>query len=214
MRAELREAKPRQHVEGGEPRPGLCPAPGSRVQSRQWPCWQEVPPPGATPRCPTPAQAGVRWPRTVGQLDSASTRGGSSSPELSGVRPKSERERFSDQAAASFQPRHPAWYPRRVRVARVSAERPGSSCAKQDGPGLELLRLQVGSPPARGHAATARVRGRRGRLSHGRRSLLCRKVVSSEEAVLSAAVALSRGPKTSERHLLLLQEQLVVAKLQ
>lgn len=44
--------------------------------------------------------------------------------------------------------------------------------------------------------------------------MLCRKVFSSDEAMLNAVVALSRSPKASKSHLTLLQEELVVAKLQ
>ncbi|XP_009470816.1 PREDICTED: uncharacterized protein LOC104019300, partial [Nipponia nippon] len=68
-------------------------------------------------------------------------------------------------------------------------------------------------PAARGHAGTARPHTDDG-LPHARRSLLCREALSEAEAVLSADVRLTRGRKRSERRLLLLQEEVVVAKLQ
>ncbi|KAM6412923.1 uncharacterized protein J5M81_002024 [Pluvialis apricaria] len=67
-------------------------------------------------------------------------------------------------------------------------------------------------PGARGHAGTAGPRS--SSLSHARRSLLCREALSEAEAVLSADVRLTRGRKRSERRLLLLQQELVMAKLQ
>ena len=67
-------------------------------------------------------------------------------------------------------------------------------------------------PVAQGHADTAGPRS--SALAHARRSLLCREALSDAEPVLSADVRLSRGRKRSERRLLLLQEELVIAKLQ
>ena len=67
-------------------------------------------------------------------------------------------------------------------------------------------------PAARGHAGTPGPRTRP--LAHARRSLLCREALTDAEPVLSAHVRLTRGRKRSERRLLLLQEELVVAKLQ
>ena len=67
-------------------------------------------------------------------------------------------------------------------------------------------------PAARGHARTPGPRTRP--LAHARRSLLCREALTDAEPVLSADVRLTRGRKRSERRLLLLQEELVVAKLQ
>ena len=67
-------------------------------------------------------------------------------------------------------------------------------------------------PTARGHAGTAGPRTRA--LSHARRSRLCREALLDAEPVLSAAVRLTRGRKRSERRLLLLPEELVIAKLQ
>ena len=66
-------------------------------------------------------------------------------------------------------------------------------------------------PAARGHAGTPGPRTRP--LSHARRSLLCREALTGAEPVLSADVRLTRGRKRSERRLLLLPEELVVAKL-
>ena len=64
---------------------------------------------------------------------------------------------------------------------------------------------------AQGHAGTAGPRS--SGLSHARRSLLCREALLEAEPVLSAAVRLTRGRKRSERRLLLLPEELVIAKL-
>ncbi|XP_049689781.1 uncharacterized protein LOC126052736 isoform X3 [Accipiter gentilis] len=68
-------------------------------------------------------------------------------------------------------------------------------------------------PVPRGHAGTAGTRGGGG-LSHAHRSLLCREALTDAEPVLSADVRLTRGRKRRERRLLLLQEELVIAKLQ
>ena len=69
------------------------------------------------------------------------------------------------------------------------------------------------APPApRGHAGTAGPRSRA--LAHARRSLLRREALTDIEPVLSTDVRLTRGRKRSERRLLLLQEELAIAKLQ
>ena len=67
-------------------------------------------------------------------------------------------------------------------------------------------------PAARGHAGPAGPR--RSGVAHAQRSLLCREALSDAEPVLSTGVRLSRGRKRSERRLLLLQDELVIAKLQ
>ncbi|KAM6229517.1 uncharacterized protein M6G45_015710 [Spheniscus humboldti] len=67
-------------------------------------------------------------------------------------------------------------------------------------------------PGGRGHAGMAGCRS--SGLPHSRRSLLCREALSDAEAVLSTDVRLTRGRKRSERRLLLLEEELVIAKLQ
>ena len=67
-------------------------------------------------------------------------------------------------------------------------------------------------PAAWGHTGTAGPRS--SGLSHARSALLCREALSDDEAVLSADVRLTQGRKRSERRLLLLPEELVVAKLQ
>ena len=67
-------------------------------------------------------------------------------------------------------------------------------------------------PAARGHAGTAGPHS--SGISHARRSLLCREALTDIEPVLSADVRLSRGRKRSERRLLLLREELLMAKLQ
>ncbi|XP_068256166.1 T-cell activation Rho GTPase-activating protein-like [Nyctibius grandis] len=66
-------------------------------------------------------------------------------------------------------------------------------------------------PAARGHVGTAGPRS--SGVVHACCSLLCREALSEAEAVLSADVRLSRGRRRSERRLLLLQEELMVAKL-
>ena len=66
-------------------------------------------------------------------------------------------------------------------------------------------------PVSRGHAGTAGPRS--SSHPHARRTLFCREALTDAEPVLSADVRLTRGRKRSERRLLLLQEELVVAKL-
>ena len=90
---------------------------------------------------------------------------------------------------------------------RQRCARRGSSCPGRDGPGQLLLRLQVGCDGVQGHAGTGGPRS--SGVAHGHRALLCR-----EAPVLSAYMRLTRGHKRSERWLLLLPEELVVAKLQ
>ena len=67
-------------------------------------------------------------------------------------------------------------------------------------------------PVARGHVSTGGPRS--SSRPHACRSPLRREALSDAEAVLSTDVRLTRGRKRSERRLLLLQEDVVVAKLQ
>lgn len=103
--------------------------------------------------------------------------------------------------------------PSRARAGRPASLASASavSHAGRDGPGQLLLRLQVGVPAARGPVGTAGPRS--SGVADARCALLCREALADAEPVLSAGVRLSRGRKRSERRLLLLREELVVAKL-
>ncbi|XP_069643572.1 uncharacterized protein [Haliaeetus albicilla] len=67
-------------------------------------------------------------------------------------------------------------------------------------------------PAASGHVGTARPRS--SGLSHAHCSLLCREALTNVEPVLTTNMQLTQGHKRSKRCLLLLQEELVLAKLQ
>ena len=135
-------------------------------------------------------------------------------PQAAGQSCAGTQRRWQEAASgpgALPQHQHPASQPPRRRLGPLLGARPGPSSPGQDGPGLLLLQLQVGFPRARGHVGTAGPRSTD--VAHARRALLCREALSDAEPALSADVRLTRGRKRSERRLLLLHEELVVAKL-
>ncbi|XP_052662557.1 uncharacterized protein LOC128150429 [Harpia harpyja] len=155
---------------------------------------------------PPSAPPTFRWARNVGQLEPTATRDSSTEPcwhagALGGgsIWPSSTEPAPAPRSPSPLSPTGPP--PRstaRILLSRAGWARPTAAVA----PGG--LSLCLG-----GTAGT-----RSGGLSHARRALLCREALTDAEPVLSTDVRLTRGRKRSERRLLLLQEELVIAKLQ
>jgi len=170
-----------------------------------WPSWREpLPQP-----CPQPRRS-VRWAVVANSPSAGRTERCWHAAALGGGRlwPSSAAR------APAPAPRSPARLAPAgcVPGVRQRCARRGSSCPGWDGPGQLLLRFQVGCDGVQGHVGTAGPRS--SGAAHGHRTLLCREVLTDAEPVLSADVGLTWGHKRSERRLLLLPEELVVAKLQ
>ena len=190
-----------QQVEGGGPSPLLCPALGCPGQDRHGQTGENP------PALPTPLSVGL------GTLVSWSQQ----PPETAGRSCAGTQQRCEEAGSARQHCPATATSTPLLLILAVAGCAASLLCA--EGPpvpgGMGQASCCCGSrwapPAARGHAGTPGPRTRP--LSHARRSLLCREALTGAEPVLSADVRLTRGRKRSERRLLLLPEELVVAKL-
>lgn len=218
MHARLQWAKPWQPVEWDRPCPRGCPALGSPSQSGHWPLSTLETSPAPIP-CPS-AHCDIcdtcdigdigdtRWAWTVGHLEPTSSR--SSSRELSCCTSTLGQGRLWPRASepaltVHFESSQSPTGPRPCCKARVLLCRAGWAWPP-------AASAAGGLPHTWGHMGMVSS-WRNVHLSHSCCSLLCRKVLSDKEVLLSTDVAVTRGRKRSERRLLLLQEELVVAKL-
>ena len=200
MHPGLQQANHWQQAEGGGASPLLCPALGSPAQDSQGHA-------GEHPRHEAPPT--FRWPPSGGHFGASSHQSRQQGLCWHRAAPAGGR------LWPSSTPRHLhlTCHPRCRRLGRIPERCRARVLLSRAGWARPTAAGTPGRipPAAQGWVGTAGPRSCS--LSHARRSLLRREALTDAEAVLSTDVWLTRGHRRSERRLLLLQEELVIAKL-